>query len=281
MPSFLRPLAAVACTTALAATSAIHATPAAAQTPTATGSLLIGRVVSEADSAPVPDAEVLVARQEGTARTDSTGAFRLAGLPAGTHRIVVRRLGFLAVGADVAIGASDTVQRLVRLRVLPQRLPGIAVVDRVTARRLERFEERRAFGQGRFLTPEDMERERGLPFSAVVRKRLPGFNLVLNPRNGRAYAASSRTFAGAPTRRADPFDPRSPSGCFSQIILDGLRIYPSGTGGAGMPAPELDSFTSLNVVAVEAYTTTTTPVELEGPAAGCGTLVIWTGASAR
>jgi Carboxypeptidase regulatory-like domain len=266
---------------AVAALIAAFALPVAAQTPAVAGTLLVGRVVSEADSAPVPDAEVLVARQSRTVRTDSTGAFRLAGLPAGTHRVVVRRLGFLAVGADVALGVSDTVQRVVRLRVLPQRLPGVAVVDKVTARRLERFEERRAFGQGHFLTPEDMERDRGLPFSAVVRKRLPGFNLVLNPRNGRAYAASSRVFSGAPARRADPFDPRSPSGCFSQIILDGLRIYPSGTGASnGMPAPELDSFSSLNVIAVEAYTTTTTPVELEGPAAGCGTLVLWTGASA-
>jgi hypothetical protein len=254
---------------------------AAAQAPvdTASGALLVGRVVSEADSTPVADAEVMVPRLERTVRTDGTGAFRLRGLPTGTHRVVVRRLGFLAVGSDVALTARDTVQQLVRLRVLPQRLPGVAVVDRITLRRLERFEERRAFGQGHFLTPEDMERDRGLPFSAVVRKRLPGFMLIGNPRNGRAYAASSRAGGMSRLPPADPFDPRSPRGCWSQIIVDGVRMYPSGTGAADMPAPELDGFTSLNVIAVESYSSTSVPIEYGGAAARCGTLVLWTGAT--
>ena len=274
MPPALRSLALA---TALALTSA-----ARAQAPVdgPAGALLLGRVVADADSVGVGGAEVLVPALGRAVRADSAGGFRLGGLPAGRHRLVVRRLGFLAEGLELAVGARDTVQRLVRLRMLPQRLPGVAVVDRVTRGRLERFAERRAFGQGHFLSPEDMERDRGLPFSAVVRKRLPGFQLIGNPRNGRAYAASSRAGGHGDLPRADPFDPRSPRGCWSQIVLDGVRVYPTGSGAATMPAPELDGFSSMNVIAVESYSAATVPVEYGGPAARCGTLVIWTGAAA-
>ena len=276
MPHALRSLALA---TALALASAARA-GAQASADGAAGALLLGRVVADGDAAGVGGAEVLLPALGRSVRADSAGAFRLGGLPAGRHRLVVRRIGFLAAGVDLAVRARDTVQQVVRLRVLPQRLPGVAVVDRVTRGRLERFAERRAFGQGHFLSPEDMERDRGLPFSAVVRKRLPGFHLVGNPRNGRAYAASSRAGGVSDLPRADPFDPRSPRGCWSQIILDGVRLYPAGSGAANMPAPELDSFSSMHVIAVESYSSATVPIEYGGPAARCGTLVIWTGTEA-
>ncbi|MDF1505470.1 carboxypeptidase-like regulatory domain-containing protein [Roseisolibacter sp. H3M3-2] len=239
--------------------------------------VVVGRVRSAADSAPVPGAEVLLGNGARTTRADSAGAFRLGGVSAGRHRVVVRRVGFLPAGADVEVRGGDSTDVVVLLRQVPQRLPGVAVVDRVIARRLERFEERRAFGIGHFLGPEELAREGDLPFSAVVRKRLPGFNLVPNPRNGRPYLASSRGAGMSQLPPADPFDPRSPRGCWSQVFLDGTRFYGHQPGAPPMPAPELDAFQTREVLAVEAYTAANVPAEYAGPMARCGTIVLWTG----
>ncbi len=240
--------------------------------------VVVGRVTAAVDSAAVADAEVLVPALARSVRTDSVGAFRLPALPAGTHRLVVRRLGFLPSGVDVTLAAGDSARRDVALRALPQRLPNVAVVDRGTLRRLERFEERRAFGLGFFLGPDELAREGDLPFSAVVRKRLPGFRLVPNPRTGRAYASGGRGPATGDLPPADPFDPRSPRGCWAQIYVDGIRIYGHAPGIPTMPAPELDSFNTRQIIAVEAYSPANVPAELGGPTARCGTLVLWTGA---
>ena len=253
---------------------ALLAAPLAAQE----GGVVSGRVTAALDSAAVAGAEVLVPALARSVRTDSAGGFRLVGLPAGTHRLVVRRLGFLPSGVDVALAKGDSARRDVALRPLPQRLPGVAVVDRVTLRRLERFEERRALGQGHFIGPEEMEREQHLPFSALVRKRIPGFRLVLNPRTGRAYAAAGRGPGTGDLPPADPFDPRSPRACWTQLYVDGIRIYGHAPGIPTMPAPELDSFNIRQIIAVEAYSPANVPAEYDGPTARCGTLVLWTGA---
>ncbi|GLC27056.1 carboxypeptidase-like regulatory domain-containing protein [Roseisolibacter agri] len=260
--------------TIAALVTALLAAPVAAQE----GGVVSGRVTAALDSTAVVGAEVLVPALARSVRTDSAGGFRLVGLPAGTHRLVVRRLGFLPSGLDVALAAGDSARRDVALRGLPQRLPGVAVVDRVTLRRLERFEERRAMGQGHFLGPEEMEREQHLPFSALLRKRIPGFRLILSPRTGRAYAAASRGPATGDLPPADPFDPRSPRACWAQIYVDGVRVYSHAPNTPAMPAPELDSFTTRDIIAIEAYTAANVPPEYGGPTARCGTLVLWTGA---
>ena len=258
--------------------AALLAAPLAHAPLAAQEGVVVGRVTAVVDSAAVAGAEVLVPALERSVRTDSAGTFRLAALPAGTHRLVVRRLGFLPSGVDVTLAANDSVRRDVALRALPQRLPGVTVVDRVTLRRLERFEERRAFGIGHFLGPEELEREQDMPFSAVVRKRLPGFRLVTNPRTGRAYVSGGRGPATGDLPHADPFDPRSPRGCWAQIYVDGMRVYGHAPGIPTMPAPELDAFNTRQIIAVESYSPANVPAEFGGPTARCGTLVLWTGA---
>ncbi|HEX5634560.1 MAG TPA: TonB-dependent receptor plug domain-containing protein, partial [Gemmatimonadales bacterium] len=101
---------------------------------------------------PIPDARVRVIEAAREATTDAAGAFRLAGLPSGTHRVTVIRVGFQPAThrVDLRAGATTlqvtltpavlTIEPLqVTATALPTSLPdapqAIAVLDSTELRR--------------------------------------------------------------------------------------------------------------------------------------------------
>lgn len=74
-----------------------------------------GRVVDSESGRPVVDARVTVDDATATATTDGEGRFRLAGLAAGVHTLVVSRDGFETVRAQVSVAASAATTVEVRL----------------------------------------------------------------------------------------------------------------------------------------------------------------------
>ena len=98
--------------------------PALAQTvvdATAGGTLaatgaVTGTVRSATDRRPISDVRVVVEGTRSGAVTDAGGRFRIAGLPAGPHTLVVQRIGFAAQRIEVVVEASADVATTVLLR---------------------------------------------------------------------------------------------------------------------------------------------------------------------
>lgn len=205
---------------------------------------------------PVANARVAVPISGLEVRSDSTGHFRLDQLPAGTHAIEVRALGFDPVSdaVDVVADAAPLTLEMTRfesldtVRVRAQR-------PRAVSPRFAEFEGRRKMGFGTFFTSDQIERFNPLNISDLF-ARVGG--IVMMTLNGERV----------PTMRGLTFRGR----CRPMILVDGFEFPPEASLDAFVPP--------MSVVGVEVYSTAFTPGEFSRPFAPCGTIVIWTGARA-
>lgn len=86
-----------------------------------------GSVRAAQSDAPLPYAVVKISALSLERFTDASGRFTLGGLPAGTHDVLVRRIGFTPWRGTIRVAADSTTQLAVRLEQLPQRLATVAV----------------------------------------------------------------------------------------------------------------------------------------------------------
>ncbi len=82
--------------------------PAVAAHAQATGTIA-GRVTDRATQQPIADAQVLIVGTTRRARTSDAGQYRLTGVPAGTVRVRVLRLGYEADTRTLSITGNETV----------------------------------------------------------------------------------------------------------------------------------------------------------------------------
>src|SRR5439155_16069676 len=88
-------------------------------------SLLKGSVRADSTRRPIAGAEVLLQPLGRSARTDAEGEFRLADLPAGKLSVVVRAIGYRALGAKAELGPHGTLDVVFALSTLPVQLAPI------------------------------------------------------------------------------------------------------------------------------------------------------------
>jgi carboxypeptidase family protein len=94
------------------------------------GAKTIVGVVRDTGGSPIDSAEVYIAALQRRTQTDAQGRFRLGDIDKGTHRVVARHLGFIAVGQDVVVGDSGAVL----VYTLPTSIPVLAPVISSSAR---------------------------------------------------------------------------------------------------------------------------------------------------
>lgn len=154
--------------------------PAAAQVPPAdrvSGALEV--VVHDVAGHPISAAQVVV---RGTGRqglTDGAGMLRFDGIAAGTHLVLVRRLGFEPDSQRAEIGADALAAVRVTLSPVAQRLDAITVERprEVFEPRLEGFMARsQARASGYFITRERLDRVGGRSLHEVLRE-VPGVRI--------------------------------------------------------------------------------------------------------
>ena len=239
-----------------------------------------GIVVSEPDSVPIESAVVTLRGVSRNAITDSKGVFRFLGVPSGIYQLTVQRIGFGPATATVTL---DTLRMLDVEISLPRSAPHTLAEVRVlaTARplgKLVAFEQRRLSGNpGVFLQQSALEAEAGRQLSDVVRLRLTSARIILYRRTGAELIASGRGMGSITQHpRADPAYINSPTACFAQVFLDGVRIYaPSVSSPIG--PPDLRRMRPETLMALEFYSGgAATPAEFGGLDTSCGTLVLWT-----
>lgn len=234
---------------------------------------LSGRVVAnDSSGAPLADAEIWIAGTTRSSRTSATGNFQFDDLPLGNVALQVRHLGFAPSQRVVTLGAAGGDTLTVRLSPLATLLPTVAVTASAEPMRIgmREFESRRRVGFGHFADAKDIERTRAHSLSSIVMTIAGGLVLVrVNNRGftGGGYAVASRRY-----RNLSSTDP-----CFSQVFLNGTRVYPEMSGDARETPFALDQLPLDDVVGIEVYKAASeTPLQFTGPAAACGTVVIWT-----
>lgn len=195
MPRHLRVCASVLGVLALASSSAPpQQRDTTVQTPvngTDTMTVVVGYVV-DGSGEPVDGAEVSVVGRAPGARTDSSGAFLLGGVPARPQELRVRRVGFHAVTLSVAIPAGGATEYVITLERMAQALPEVVVEETAAATmgKLSPFYRRQQFGQGTFFTREQIEQRRSVRLSDVLR-HARGLKVV--PLGANRYAVGPAT----------------------------------------------------------------------------------------
>jgi len=190
-------------------------------------------------------------------QTDERGAFRLWTERDDTLTISIRRLGYSPIEAlmTARAGRWDTV--VVELEPVGQRLAEARVTAGAARRSalFRSFEERRAMGNGVFVTREEIAAQNTVRLSDILRTRR-GITIVrISPNR---YGIRFTTHTG-----------RGRGSCIPDVWLDGQRVR----------GFEVDDLLANTVEAMELYDSfALVPAEFTHSAGTvpCGTIVIWT-----
>jgi TonB family protein len=217
-------------------------------------SRLAGAVV---EMAPMPGAAAAPTRRTST---DDAGTFRFAGVSPGVMLVSIRRVGFRPETLQLEVPQIDGGAVVVPLERVAQALDRHVVRARNAtpdvASPFLAFERRRAAGQGRFITRDDIERKRPQRTSDLFRS-VPGVVMLQGPA-GALVPNFRNVIVG---RRA----------CNPYYWLDGSPL--------GDVPLDLDSFSPNTIEGIEMYSgVATVPGALRSASAGavCGVVAIWT-----
>ena len=249
------------------------------------GATFTGVVVSDSTRQPVVGAEVALPDLGKSVLTDEHGAFRLGGIPAGEHTVMVRRIGYGAADTKVAFADHGTVERRVVLgRAVT--LEPVVVSEKALDRYMPGFEDHRRTGLGHFLTRDDIAKYDGMRLATVL-QQMPGLGIV--GERGHDWLASKRTPPPVCPQRGyvdcmhshgfylpDTGEAREgvAIACYAQVYVDGVL-----QNGVREPTEPFDliSIPPERVQAVEFYDgPSQTPLKYARMGSSCGVLVIWT-----
>jgi Carboxypeptidase regulatory-like domain len=241
---------------------------------------LTGVVVADSSQRVLADVEVAIPSLSLSARSNSRGEFRLSEIPAGTHEVVARRVGYSALSAPVTFGANEEEQRRLVLRPLTV-LDSVEVTATRTDPRMLDFEDNRRLGLGHFMTREDLDKNIGRKMGDVL-SIVPGLGVVRG--GARAYVLSKRYIIplraiGKPLDASSVLWSPNPiekqqgivTGCYAQVWIEGQLMNP------GQPTEPYDvnSIAPDQIEALEYYAgPSQTPSRYAKLNSNCGVLVI-------
>lgn len=217
------------------ATTAIEAKPLNV----ANASTMRGIVTIDTSSTPIADAEVQLTNFPLRTMTDSAGRFTLTGVPVGTHRLQVRRIGYEPFGTTLTIKKAESFDVDIGLTSTATKLKEIEVKENAVPLTLQEFYENKRFGFGVFISPEVFQKNaHKLPHELLL-AHIPGI-VFRQGRNGKvamSLRASGRAFS-------------PPQPCPVRVSLNGL---PAREGY------ELGLIQTQDILGVEYYTSAQLP----------------------
>ena len=247
----------------------------------ARGAVFTGVVVADSSHTPIVAAEVALPDIGKSTVTDAAGAFRIAGIPAGEQRVLVRRLGYGAADTKVTFHGNETVERRVVLGRAVMLEP-VTVTERELERRLASFEENRHVGLGHFMTRAQIAKFDGMTMTSAL-SQFATMRLVTGATSG-IWVTSTRVTpppCPPPPQGAGCYENHgfytgggAPIACYSQVYLDGILM-----NGIKEPTEPFDLTTIApeRVEAMEYYAgPSETPAQYLRMGSNCGVLVIWT-----
>ncbi|HXN75885.1 MAG TPA: carboxypeptidase regulatory-like domain-containing protein, partial [Gemmatimonadaceae bacterium] len=186
------------------------------------------------------------------AMTNERGEFTLRNLPSGTKVLLARHLGFGAETIPVDLSSHEEKRVTIKLpKFLAVMDPVLVIARRSAALDNVGFNQRKKFGVGYYIGPERLEYMHPSSVTDILRQ-VPGLRVSYGPEGD--VVSSSRGMGG---------------GCV-QYYLDDMPY-------TEMTAGDISHFVTGNeVVAVEVYQDTNTPVQYTRAGASCTTIVLWT-----
>lgn len=220
-----------------------------------TGTAVVRGTVMGNDGRAVPEAQVLVLGLSAGTRTAEGGGFELGGLPAGTHTVEIRAIGYARRRELVDLLPDRPARLEVTLTRIAVTLPEIAVTAEDPGQ--TEFDQRRRFagGGGSFLDEEDIARRNPLRTEDLFRS-VPGFSVV--PSGGFDYRIVSTRGPGASGQ------------CSPDVFLDGSRITLDPAMGGGLPVNPQELY------GIEAYPSGAFAPAQYSSQSSCGVVLIWT-----
>ena len=257
--------------------------------------VLTGRIVDSA-GAPIRGASVRVPQLDRAAPADSTGQFKLEGLPTGRVTIVGEAPGFVGKRVEVTVPATGTVEQAFALVPNARVLANVEVRARSRQQlplKLHEFEMRRhSSSAGRFLGPDDVAKFNGRPLFDALKTVMVGVRFQ-RAATGEMNIVSTRSLNPASIRQTNV------KPCGIQIWQDGTLLSdPNQSIEVAVPPPggfdlahksvpvvkvgadhdyDISNLLSNDYMAVEYYSDlASTPPGFRTGTPSCGTLVLWT-----
>jgi hypothetical protein len=211
-------------------------------------------VVRNVDGTVIEGATVAIQGQ--SARTDAMGRFRLQADRRDTITLAIRRIGYEAISTLLTAAELTGDTLVLTMEPTSQQLDAVNIRarDLRSPMGFGAFEERRAIGNGVFITREQIEKRNNSRLSDHLRS-VRGVYVARSPQGGNTVRFSNyQARAGR---------------CAPEVWLDGRRMR-------GM---EVDEVPPNTVAGIELYSTmATTPAQFTSGQVDrpCGTIVIWT-----
>ncbi len=238
-------------------------------------STFTGSVLTRSTRVPVAGAEISFPDISRLALTDTAGAFLLADLPAGTHHVVIRRLGFGPLDTTIVFVGNRAVERTVYLDRVTQ-LDSVVVTAAPIV--LPGFDDHRKVGLGQFLTRVDLAKMEDRRLSSVL-QQMRGVRIL--PGTGNlAWLASGRGIKSIDTSSGALHIPNPGEhaegariDCYAHVYVDGHLV--SGRS-PNDPLFDINSIQPDQIESIEYYAgPSETPLEYSELNAVCGVIVIW------
>ncbi len=253
----------------LADSTTTDATTGAAglSTGTPTGTAVLRGIVRRSDGSAAGGATIAVVGTTREARTDSTGAFVLTGIPAGTRTIEVRGIGTVPSVVSFEFATRQVRIATLQLGELAQALSAVnvnAAAGRMSFADRSGFSDRRKTGSGSFRTDRDIALHPYQDLTAVL-ATMPGVRV-------------DQGTTGFPM----PYFRGGSGLCIPTFIVDGVH-FP--VNGASPDEKVKYPYTDLSAIVrpesikgIEVYSSLgAVPVQFDRTfLGGCGAIVIWT-----
>jgi CarboxypepD_reg-like domain len=250
----------------------------------ATTGILAG-LVTDSANVPIGGVEVSLPDLSKTTLTNGEGAFALRDVPPGTQHLLVRRVGYGPVEAQIAIEGGRTVERHIRM-ARATNLDSVIVTEKAVDHQLGDFDENKKLGLGHFLTRAELAPQEGRSTAAVL-TTLPGIKVfAIGPYawvgSGRHNATSLGRGAGAALDEADVAKRAPLWDCYALVYLDDHLVFrgqkfQSTNGTRWEPLFDINTIPVGQIEAIEYYASAAeTPLKYNTLNSQCGVLVIHT-----
>ena len=216
---------------------------------------LSGRVI--AGGRALADAQLLVLGTDKVGRSGTDGSFTMTDLPAGTHTVEARAIGYSRRRLLIDLKATASGDVVFDLARAPVELPELKVTANGLAGQNGFDERRRLNNGGYFITGEDLTR-RGTIRVEDAFKGLPGVKVVPAGLND-YFILSTRGGSGFGTD------------CQFTVFVDDVRIPLDPENGLGIPV------TPQDVRGIEVHQgPNSAPIQYQSSGENCGVVLIWT-----
>lgn len=234
---------------------------------------VVGAVRSASDSSIKASVVVRAPMLGVSVVADSSGRFRLPGVPGTSVFLEIRRVGIQPLDTIVDVTA-DPVN--IWVHEAAHELDTVSVKSTAPASMstapLAQFEARRAEGGGRFITGVQLRQSEDRDVVDVLRSFFPGLAFEEAVDGVHAYNPTTQ-----PVGALRGSNNNAGGKCYVQIVVDGLSIYQlAHDADARMPPPDIRQYQTRSLGGVEYYSNPSRlPPELRTSGSTCGVLVFW------